>query len=97
MLLAIFVGTLPARALTFNLTFDSSVTSLANAAQVEAAVSNATQVFQNLYTNAMTVNLTVSFSSSVNLGESRISTNGSSDLPRFGQRPERHGHNRRGQ
>ena len=70
MLLAMFVGTLPATALTFNVTFDSSITSLPNAAQVEAAFTDATQVFQNLYTNVITVNLTVYFSSSVGLGQS---------------------------
>ena len=67
---------LPATALTFNLTFDTSVTSLANAAQVEAAFTNATQVFQNLYTNAMTVNITVLFSSGISLGESSTSLRG---------------------
>ena len=67
---------LPATALTFNLTFDTSVTSLANAAQVEAAFTNATQVFQNLYTNAMTVNITVLFRSGISLGESSTSLRG---------------------
>jgi hypothetical protein len=76
MMLAMFVGTLPAPALTFNVTFDSSVTSLTNAAQVEAAFTNATQVFQNLYTNVMTVNLTVFFSSGVNLGQSSTALTG---------------------
>jgi hypothetical protein len=64
------LSTLSARALTFNVTYDSSVTSLTNAAQVEAAFAVATQTFQSLYTNNMTVNLTVYFSSSVDLGES---------------------------
>jgi hypothetical protein len=50
---------LPASALTFNVTFDSSVTSLANAAQVETAFTNATLVFQSLYTNSSSVNITV--------------------------------------
>jgi len=57
-------------ALTFNITYDSSVTSLTNAAQVEAAFAVATQTFQSLYTNKMTINLTVYFSSSVGLGQS---------------------------
>jgi hypothetical protein len=76
LMMALFVGTLPVTALTFNVTFDSSVTSLTNAPQVEAAFTDATQVFQNLYTNAMTVNLTVSFSSSVNLGMSSFQLTG---------------------
>ncbi len=66
----------PAPAMTFNVTFDTSVTSLANAAQVEAAFTNATLVFQNLYTNVMTVNLTVFFSSGVALGASSTSLTG---------------------
>ncbi len=70
MVLAASIGALPAHALTFNVTFESSVTSLTNAAQVEAAFADATQVFQNLYTNTMTVNLDVYFSSGVDLGQS---------------------------
>jgi len=81
LMMALCVGTLPATALTFNVTFDSSVTSLTNAAQVEAAFTDATQVFQNLYTNAMTVNLTVSFSSSVNLGMSSFQLTGAPVYP----------------
>ncbi|HEX5397649.1 MAG TPA: NF038122 family metalloprotease [Verrucomicrobiae bacterium] len=60
----------PVFALNFNVTFDSSVTSLPNALQVEMAFTNATLVFQALYTNAMTVNLKVYFSSGVQLGQS---------------------------
>lgn len=48
-----------ARALTINVTYDSSVTSLANAAQVEAAFGAAVQTIQNLYTNSSSVNVTV--------------------------------------
>jgi len=47
------------RALTINVTYDSSVTSLANAAQVEAAFGAAVQTIQNLYTNSSSVNVTV--------------------------------------
>jgi hypothetical protein len=75
-MLAVLIGVLPAHALTFNLTFDSTITSLTNAAQVEAAFTDATQVFQDLYTNVMTVNLTVSFSSSVSLGQSSTALTG---------------------
>jgi hypothetical protein len=73
----------PVQALIINVTYDSSVTSLTNAVQVEAAVADAVQTFQDLYTNAITVNLTVAFSSSVNLGESSTyyaPINGYSDL-----------------
>ena len=74
--LAAFALALPANAMTFNVTFDSSVTNLANAAQVEAAFTNATRVFQSLYTNVMTVNLTIYFSSGVALGQSGFGLTG---------------------
>lgn len=70
MTLVVFVQAPPVQALTFNVTYDSSVTSLTNAAQVESAFAAAAQTIQNLYTNSITVNITVFFSSSVNLGES---------------------------
>ncbi len=66
----------PVRAMTINVTYDSSVTSLPNAAQVEAAVASAVETFQILYTNAITVNITVSFSSSVGLGQSSTQLTG---------------------
>jgi hypothetical protein len=47
------------RALTINVTYDPSVTSLANAAQVEAAFGAAVQAIQNLYTNSSSVNVIV--------------------------------------
>lgn len=46
-------------ALIFNITYDTSVTSLGNAAQVEAAFGTAVQTFESLYTNDSTVNITV--------------------------------------
>jgi hypothetical protein len=73
LVLLVFVATvlvLPARALTINATYDTTVTSLPNAAQVEAAFAAAVQMFQNQYTNPITVNITVSFSDSVGLGAS---------------------------
>ncbi|HLX94178.1 MAG TPA: NF038122 family metalloprotease [Verrucomicrobiae bacterium] len=75
-MLAVLFGVLPAHALTINVTYDSSVTSLTNAAQVESAVATAAQTFQELYTNPVTVNITVSFSSSVNLGQSNTALTG---------------------
>ncbi|HSY74713.1 MAG TPA: hypothetical protein VK810_04520, partial [Dongiaceae bacterium] len=54
-LLASFIAlvlTLQARAVTFNVTYDSSVTSLINAPQVEAAFNTAAQTMQTLYTNS---------------------------------------------
>jgi len=76
LVLAALALALPAKAMTFNVTFDTSVTSLANALQVETAFTNATQVFQILYTNAMTVNLTVYFSGGVALGRSSYNLTG---------------------
>jgi hypothetical protein len=57
--LILFVLASPVQALTFNVTYDSSVTSLANAAQVEAAFAIAAQTIQNLYSNPITVNISV--------------------------------------
>jgi hypothetical protein len=73
---AVVVLTLPARALIINPTYDSSVTSLTNAAQVEVAFAVAVQMFQNQFTNPITVNITVSFSPDVDLGASSTPTVG---------------------
>jgi hypothetical protein len=72
-MLILFVLASPVRAMTINVTYDSSVTGLTNATQVEAAVATVVQTFQSLYTNAITVNITVSFSSGVQLGQSSTS------------------------
>jgi regulator of protease activity HflC (stomatin/prohibitin superfamily) len=53
-----------AQALTINLIYDSTVTSLTNAAQVEDAFAVAVQTFQSLYTNPITVNITVNWGNS---------------------------------
>lgn len=62
--------------MTLNVTFDSSITGLGNAAQVEAAINLAAQVIKTLYTNNITVNITAFFSSSVGLGESESELTG---------------------
>src|SRR5258706_6109097 len=86
---SLFVALLPAisaHALTFNVTYDTSVTSLTNAAQVESAFAVATQTFQSLYTNAITINLTVywgpngPFTNGINLGASYTQFAGSSSF-----------------
>jgi hypothetical protein len=59
---------MPARALIINATFDSTITSQTNAAQIEAAFAAAVKMFQNQFTNQITVNVTVSFDPTVNLG-----------------------------
>lgn len=66
----------PVRAMLINVTYDSSITGLTNAAQVEAAFAEAVQTLEKLYTNAITVNITVYFSSSVGLGESSTELTG---------------------
>jgi hypothetical protein len=66
----------PLQALTLNVTYDSSVTSLTNAAQVETAFAAAAQTIEDLYTNPITVNITVywgdtgPFSGGIDLGAS---------------------------
>jgi hypothetical protein len=67
-----------ASALTFNITYDSSVTSLTNAADVETAFATAARLFQDLYTNSVTVNITMywgptgPFTGGVSLGISQF-------------------------
>lgn len=56
---ALIVLSWPARAMVINVTYDSSVTSAANAAQIEAAYNLVAQNFETLYTNPITVNITV--------------------------------------
>jgi len=62
---------LTAHGLTIDLTFDSSVTGLPNAASVESATTYAAQQFENLFSNQATINITVSATSDPNVfGES---------------------------
>lgn len=56
--------------MVIDITYDSSITGLANAAQVEASIGLAAQVLDNLYTNVMTVAITAYFDPNVDLGES---------------------------
>jgi len=58
-LVSLMLSVSPVNALTINLTYDSSVTSLSNAAQVETACNYAVQRIQGLITNNVTVNITV--------------------------------------
>jgi hypothetical protein len=61
------------RALVINITYDATVTNLMNPAQVQPAVASVVQWFQNQYTNPITINITVAFSSGVSLGQSQFS------------------------
>jgi hypothetical protein len=70
LILALIILPCSARALVFNITFDSSVTSQPNAAQIEAAYGVATQALSSLFTNNITLNITV-FWQTVGLGESQ--------------------------
>ena len=71
-----FMSTLAAHALTFNVTYDASVTSSTNSDAIQSAFTAATQTFQSLYTNTMTVNLTVFYNSSTSLGASSFNLTG---------------------
>jgi len=68
-----------ASALTFNITYDASVTSATNAAQIEAGFAAAVQPFHDLYTNVATINLTIywgatgPFADGISLGRSQFS------------------------
>lgn len=65
-------------ALTINPIYDSSVTSLTNAAQVESAFGAAIQILESLYTNNATINISVywgpggPFTNGINLGRSYL-------------------------
>ncbi len=68
--LILFGLTSPVRALTINVTYDTTVTSQTNAAQIESAFAEAVQTFQDLYTNDITVGVVVYYESGIGLGES---------------------------
>ena len=67
-----------ASALTFNITYDSSVTTLTNAAQVETAFAAAAQTFSDIATNVATINITMywgttgPFTTGTSLGRSQF-------------------------
>jgi hypothetical protein len=61
---------LPVRAMIIHVTYDTTVTSQTNAAQIEAAFADAAQTFQDLYTNAITVDVTVYYETGIGLGQS---------------------------
>lgn len=75
------IGSLPARAqLMINATFDSSVTSLPDAAQYESAFDYAAQQIESLYTNPITINITVAASPGTSiLGQSSTEVVGTLD------------------
>lgn len=60
----------PVRAMTINVTYDTTVTSQTNAAQIESAFTDAVQTFQDLYTNNITLDVTVYYETGIGLGES---------------------------
>jgi hypothetical protein len=79
LILALVLFPCPVRALTFNITFDPSVTSQPNAAQIEAAYGVATQALSSLFTNNITLNITVVWGATA-LGQSSTELYVSSSL-----------------
>jgi hypothetical protein len=65
----------PVQAMIINATYDSSVTSQPDAAQIESAFAAASQTIEDLYTNSITVNITVYFGN-VGLGMSYTALTG---------------------
>lgn len=63
LILALVMMVCPAHAIVFNITFDSTVMSQPNAAQIEAAYGIVTNAFSSLFTNNITINITVSVES----------------------------------
>src|SRR5436190_24192050 len=57
--LATLTAPLASRALTINTTFDSSVTSNPNSAQIQNAFNSTALQFQNLFSDPITLNITV--------------------------------------
>lgn len=74
---AVLFFVFPASALTISTTYDSSVTSSVNSAQIQSAFNKAAQYIQGLYTNPITINITVywgatgPFSGGISLGASQ--------------------------
>jgi hypothetical protein len=62
--------------ITINPTYDSSITTQPNAAQIEAAFATAAHALEAQFTNDATINITVFFSSSVGLGQSQTDYTG---------------------
>ncbi|MFO1488507.1 MAG: NF038122 family metalloprotease [Verrucomicrobiota bacterium] len=73
LLVVFLIPTAKIGAMVINIKYDATVTNLMNPAQVVPAVTSAVQWFQNQYTNPITINITVAFSSSVSLGQSSFS------------------------
>jgi len=63
MILLAVAAAQPARALVIKPVFDSSITSLSNAAQVEGAFNSVAAIFDGAFANPATVNITVSWGS----------------------------------
>ncbi len=61
LMLACLAAAPDARALTINITYDSSITSLGNAATVQAAISSVAQQFEAAVANNITVNLNMAW------------------------------------
>src|SRR5258708_20320389 len=91
--LSALVFAMPGRALTISTTYDSSVTASTNSTQIQSAFNTAAQIFQGLYTNPVTINITVywgatgPFSGGVGLGPSPSPILGTISYPPFPNTP----------
>ncbi|HWD94397.1 MAG TPA: NF038122 family metalloprotease [Verrucomicrobiae bacterium] len=74
----LFLFLRPAAALTIQVTYDPSITNAANPAEVKAAFGTAVQLFEDLYTNKTTLNITMywgpsgPFTGGIGLGRSEF-------------------------
>lgn len=68
----IFAFAFPARALVINPTFDSSITSLPNAASLESAFTYAAGQYESRFSDPMSINVTVSANPTLSGGESIV-------------------------
>jgi autotransporter-associated beta strand protein len=68
--LALIVGAAPARGMTINDTFDSTIVNAPNAADIENTITTATNAISALYTNSGSVNIYFQYAPGSFLGES---------------------------
>ena len=74
--LLVSVSMSPVQGMIINATYDSTVTSQTNAAQIESAFADAIQTFEDLYTNPITVDVTVHYQTGIGLAQSTTELTG---------------------
>jgi hypothetical protein len=67
---AIFLFACPSRAITFHITYDPSVTSRSDYAQIQTAIAYTEREFSSLFTNNITINITITNDNTISGGES---------------------------